>query len=251
VESPLGITHLKIFTLIFHFPYNNRICYIDETKYKTDAEKNGCSYIDIRKNNTWELTKNVDWRCDVNGEEQKDQKNPVIHVSWNDANEYCKWLSKKTNMNCRLPTEAEWEYACRSDTSNTSDTKPFNTGENLTTEQANYNGNVPYKNNPKGVYLKKTMPVGSYKANKSGLYDMHGNVWEWCSDWYSKNYYDECKSKGTVTNPERPKDGSDRVSRGGSWGFNAGGCRSAIRGCNPLKYHSDFTGFRLVISFVP
>jgi len=168
---------------------------------------------------------------------------PVEDVSWNDAMVFCEQLTKlaKGKYRFTMPTEAQWEYACRART-----TTPFNTGENLTTEQANYHGNYPYRNNPKGKYLEKTTPVGSYPPNAWGLYDMHGNVWEWCMDWYGEKYYDECKKKGIVENPAGPETGSYRVLRGGSWNYNGQFCRSAYRNnCSPDDRHK-FIGFRLV-----
>jgi len=216
--------------------------FIMETNYKTDADRGGGS--DVWSGKEWKSKAGVNWRCDVTGEEQKDKQHPVIHVSWNDVTEYCNWLSKKLNAIFRLPTEAEWEYACRSGT-----TTPFNTGENLTTEQANYNGNYPYRNNPRGKYLGKTMPVGSYPPNAWGLYDMHGNVWEWCMDWYGKKYYDECKNKGIVKNLAGPETGLCRVLRGGSWYGGGRRCRSAYRAYyGPDRRFNRFNriGFRLV-----
>lgn len=137
---------------------------------------------------------------------------PVMNVTWHDAKAFAEW------MGCRLPTESEWEYACRANT-----TTPFNTGENLKTTQANYNGNFPYKNFPRGKYLKKTMPVGSYEPNSFGIYDMHGNVYEWCSDWYGQ-YPPEAQ-----TDPKGPATGKFKVFRGGGWNFLARICRSGYR----------------------
>jgi formylglycine-generating enzyme required for sulfatase activity len=165
---------------------------------------------------------------------------PVVGVSWNDAVAYCQWLSQKTGKTYRLPTEAEWEYACRAGT-----TTPFNTGENLTTDQANYNGNYPYKNFPKGKYRGKTTPVGSFAPNAWGLYDMHGNVWEWCSDWYAADYY----KNSPAQNPKGPASGTLRVLRGGSWCNGGQFCRSANRDYNAPDDRNYSRGFRLV--FVP
>jgi formylglycine-generating enzyme len=201
--------------------------FISEENYRTDADKEG-----------------VNWRYDTRGELQQDKQHPVIHVSWNDAAAYYQWLSKKLNKTFRLPTEAEWEYACRADT-----TTPFNTGNNLTTDHANYNGNYPYENYPKGKYLGKTTPVGSYPPNGWGLYDMHGNVYEWCLDWYGEKYYNECKRQGIVDNPQGPENGSYRVLRGGSWCYFARFCRSARRYGDYPGFRDYFVGFRLV--FVP
>ncbi|NUM44574.1 MAG: formylglycine-generating enzyme family protein [Anaerolineales bacterium] len=187
---------------------------------------------------------NEDWRKDVKGKAQTDKTHPVINVSWHDATAYCQWLSKKLDGKFRLPTEAEWEYACRAGTPT-----PFNTGENLTTAQANYDGNYPYNNHPKGKYLQNTTPVGSYPPNAWGLYDMHGNVYEWCLDWYGENYYTACKAEGAVENPTGPANGSNRVLRGGSWGDNAQYCRSAHRDRNTPGDRDNRVGFRLV--FVP
>ena len=216
--------------------------FIVATGYKTDADQGGGSYF-------WDGKKAViksgtNWRCDAKGGIQSDKSHPVIHVSWNDAVAYAKWISQAYLGNFRLPTEAEWEYACRAGT-----LTPFNTGENLTTSQTNYNGNSPYQNYPKGKYFKSTSPVGSYPANAWGLYDMHGNVWEWCQDWFDEKYYDECKAQGVVDNPPGPSTGSHRVFRGGSWDFFAAFCRAADRNWFSPDFRYNFVGFRLV--FVP
>ncbi|GAB4401903.1 MAG: hypothetical protein OHK0053_25200 [Microscillaceae bacterium] len=152
---------------------------------------------------------------------------PVENVSWEDIQEFLQKLNAMTGKNYRLPTEAEWEYACRAGT-----TTPFYTGNNLTTDQANYDGNS------KGQYRAKTTPVGSFAPNAWGLYDMHGNVWEWCSDWYDEY------SSTAQTNPEGPATGSYRVLRGGSWLYYASSCRSANRHLTPT-FRSSFNGFRL------
>jgi formylglycine-generating enzyme required for sulfatase activity len=137
----------------------------------------------------------------------------------------------------RLPTEAEWEYACRAGT-----TTPFNTGNTITTAQANYNGNYPYSNNPAGVYLGRTTEVGSYAApNAWGLYDMHGNVWEWCWDWYAAEY-----GTGAVTDPTGAASGSVRVTRGGSWNSDGQYLRSAFRYTYSPRVRVRSLGFRLV-----
>ena len=179
--------------------------FIHETDYRTDADKDGGS--NIWKGTTVDKKTGVNWRSDTGGELQQDKQHPVIHVSWNDAAAYCEWLSKKLNWAFRLPTEAEWEYACRAGTAT-----PFNTGENLATDQANYNSDYLYQNSPKGRHIGNTTPVGNYPPNGWGLFDMHGNVWEWCRDWFGEKYYEECKHQGIATNPQGPDTGSTHSS---------------------------------------
>ncbi|MDJ0775007.1 MAG: formylglycine-generating enzyme family protein [Mastigocoleus sp. MO_167.B18] len=152
---------------------------------------------------------------------------PVEQVSWYDAVEFCDRLSKHTNRPYNLPSEAEWEYSCRAKT-----TTPFHFGKTITSELANYNANQAYGAGSKGKYREKTMPVGSFEvANAFGLYDMHGNVWEWCLDDWHDNY------EGAPTDGSPWFDQNDNlyqttdraVLRGGSWIYTPIFCRSASR----------------------
>ncbi len=207
--------------------------FVEDYGYSTDAEKGDGSYVWDGKD--WQKIAGVNWRHGVSGQlrSTSEENHPVVHVSWNDAVEYCKWLSFKTGQSFRLPTEAEWEYACRAGTQT-----PFNTGYNLRTSQTNY-----------GNYRKNTVAVNSFTPNAWGLYNMHGNVWEWCSDWYKESYYAECKAKVVVSNPDNQEPRSRRVLRGGGWGDAAECCRSAYRNPNSPVFRSSIIGFRLV--FVP
>ena len=144
---------------------------------------------------------------------------PVESVSWRTAQQFIAKLNAMSKgAPLRLPTEAEWEYSCRAGTQT-----PFNTGENLTTDQANYDGNHPYKGHSPGRFLERPSPVGAFPPNDWGLHDMHGNVWEWCQDDYCP-YPD-----GDAKDPVARCGGLERVIRGGSWYFNAESARSALR----------------------
>jgi len=166
---------------------------------------------------------------------KKGDNYPVENVSWSDAQRFIRKLNQKEGIDkYRLPTEAEWEYACRAGT-----TTPFSFGRCLSIDQANYNGKYPLGGCSKGKYRKKIVSVASFSPNAWGLYDMHGNVWEWCQDWY-----DDYPS-GSVTDPNGPSSGSSRVYRGGSWINNARNCRSANRCFNSQGYRYGNLGFRL------
>ncbi len=164
---------------------------------------------------------------------------PVEQVSWKKVAEFLVKLNNLTGKKYRLPTEAEWEYSTRAGT-----TSNFNTGDCLTSTHANYNANYPLKNCEKGEYRKKEIKVGSFMPNNWGLYDTHGNVWEWCNDWYSEDYYKESPEN----NPKGPTSGTYRVMRGGGWGYFAAGCRSANRGFYGATISYDDLGFRVVHS---
>ena len=189
----------------------------------------------------------VNKKLDPDPSNFKGDNRPVEKVSWYDAVEFCDRLSTHTKRQYRLPSEAEWEYACRAGT-----TTPFHFGETITTDLANYNGEISYGQGPKGVYREETTAVGSFGvANNFGLYDMHGNVWEWCLDDWHDNY----KGAPTDGSPwfnsdDKLSDKSGRaVMRGGSWIFNPRFCRSASRAYD-VRGGRDFInlsiGFRVV-----
>jgi formylglycine-generating enzyme required for sulfatase activity/predicted Ser/Thr protein kinase len=164
---------------------------------------------------------------------------PIESVSWYDAIEFCQKLSATTKKEYRLPTEAEWEYACRAGT-----TTPFYFGETITPDLVNYDGNYPYGSTPKGIYRQETTEVGNFPANAFGLYDMHGNVWEWCLDEYVDTYEGapvDGSVRGNIDSTSVP-----RVLRGGSWSDYAILCRSAIRCRYAPGYRINVFGFRVV-----
>jgi formylglycine-generating enzyme required for sulfatase activity len=169
---------------------------------------------------------------------------PVEQVSWEEATEFCARLSRETGRAYRLPTEAEWEYACRAGTQT-----PFAFGETITPEFVNYDGNYPYGKAKEGEYRGEPVPVGSLGvANNFGLYDLHGNVWEWCQDWFSKDYYAECQRQGAIVDPQGPPSGTGRVLRGGSWIVYGHNCRSANRNYGLPDNQLLHVGLRVVVS---
>ncbi|MBX7222557.1 MAG: SUMF1/EgtB/PvdO family nonheme iron enzyme [Blastocatellia bacterium] len=169
----------------------------------------------------------------------KGDSRPVEQVSWEEAQEFCLRLSKRTGRDYQLPSEAQWEYACRAGT-----TTPFSFGDTITSDLVNYEANFPYANAPKGLDRKQTVPVGSIGfANPFGLFDMHGNVWEWCMDVWHFNYA-RAPIDGSVW--ETGGDPQFRVVRGGSWNSFGHLCRSALRFRNvPLNRYNNL-GFRVM-----
>lgn len=216
--------------------------FIHETSYATDAEREGWAW--IWEGKEWTKKERASWRAPGFIQEED---HPVSCVSWNDAVRFCNWLSKKEGRQpsykieresvawdrnvdgYRLPTEAEWEYSSRAGTKSL-----FFTGdtESDLMHAGWYGGNSG----------KKTHPVGKKAVNAWGLYDMHGNVWEWCWNWYG-----DCPT-GMVTDPGGPEHGSDRVVRGGSWSSEVRYCRSANRINNKPYNRNSNVGFRPVRS---
>jgi predicted Zn finger-like uncharacterized protein len=180
---------------------------------------------------------------------------PVENVEWIDAVNFCNKLNEREGLTpwhgpsgdplsspgngYRLPSEAEWEYACRAGTST-----PFAFGDQLTPAEANFDGNFTYNGSAKGVFLERTSPVGSYRANAFGIYDMHGNAWEWCADWYRSDYYATLTER--VLDPRGPTSGERRVLRGGCWYYWPRFMRSGDRGGDAPMNRFGLVGFRVV-----
>lgn len=161
---------------------------------------------------------------------------PVINVIWDDVQAYVKWLSEKTGKKYRLLSEAEWEYAARAET-----TTPFWWGSSISTDQANYDGIYPFGGGSKVEYRQKTVPVKSFKPNPWGLYQVHGNVWEWCEDRWHKNYIGAPDDGSAWAEGQS----SSHVLRGGSWYYSPWGLRSAYRGGLQSDSRYNGIGFRV------
>jgi formylglycine-generating enzyme required for sulfatase activity len=191
----------------------------------------------------------------------KGDRRPVENVNWYDAVEFCARLYKYTGTAYRLPSEAEWEYACRAGT-----TSPFYFGETITSQLANYNGSIVYASEPPGQYRQQTNPVGEFSPNAFGLCDLHGNVWEWCADPWHDSYADapilgevwddlyendNCYQVYGVENLVNYllDDGRTRCLRGGSWDIDPDFCRSALRFRNDPGYCHNVCGFRVASCF--
>jgi formylglycine-generating enzyme required for sulfatase activity len=168
-----------------------------------------------------------------------DEDLPVENVSWDDCAQFFVRVAELApGLELTFPSEAQWEYACRAGT-----TTPFSTGQNLTTDQANYDGNHPYANAGQGIYRGKTVAVRAFAPNRWGLYQMHGNVWEWCLDGL-REY-----SAEAVTDPLGELNSPKPVVRGGSWFFSARCCRCAFRNRHARDFRND--GFGLRAALVP
>jgi formylglycine-generating enzyme len=217
--------------------------FVKDAGYKTDAEKDklgAYGWDPDKKEIDW--NENYSWRNA--GFEQTDE-HPVVNVSWNDAVAFCQWLSKKEGQTYRLPTEAEWEYACRAGT-----TTRYYSGDDPETlakvgnvadaaAKATFpDWTLTIKANDGYVF---TAPVGKFTPNAFGLYDMHGNAWQWCEDRYGAEYY----AKSPAADPTGPDSGTFRVLRGGSWYFRPCNSRSAARGWFAPGSRGDFAGFRV------
>ena len=189
---------------------------------------------------------NPSWFSAEGGGQQKvagldTSRYPVERVSWLDATAFCKTLSeraeeKAAGRSYRLLTEAEWQYCCRAGTATA-----FHYGDSLTSMQANINGRFPYGVDERGPYLGRTTKVGSYKPNAFGLYDMHGNVGELCSDWFGRDYYQQ----SPTDDPQGPEQGGDHLVMGGTWHTDAFRCRAAHRRSNAGSGLARYFGFRV------
>jgi formylglycine-generating enzyme required for sulfatase activity len=166
---------------------------------------------------------------------------PVERVSWEDTQKFCQRLSKQTGRNYHLPSESQWEYACRAGTST-----PFSFGETLTSDIANFNGEHIFKREPRGIYFHSTSEGGKFPLNAFGLYDMHGNLWEWCADNWLDDYSSSPRDESAYQNHEDLY----RVARGGSWHEPARLCRSAARLRVLQSEAEEFIGFRVVCEVI-
>jgi formylglycine-generating enzyme required for sulfatase activity len=187
----------------------------------------------------WQPVGEFNWAAP--GFKQTDE-HPVVGVSWTDAQLYLRWLGEHTGQVYRLPSEAEWEYACRAGTRTA-----FYFGDSISTDLANYDGNYSYNDSPRGVYRQGTSRIGAFAPNPWGLYDMHGNVWEWVQDVVHDNY-DGAPNTGRAW--EEGGDQARRILRGGSWMYNPRYLRSALRNGFSAALSNDIVGFRVARNLI-
>jgi formylglycine-generating enzyme required for sulfatase activity len=236
----MGVTHVTV---------DQFAAFVKDSGYKTDGEKDGWSSgfeikdgkLDFKKVN------GCSWR-----NPSFDQKgdHPVVQVSWNDAKAFCDWLAKKSGKTVFLPPEAQWEYACRAGTRTA---HPWGTAPDAGKGWANCADQSLKKKIPNAPAVWDffswddgyvfTSPCGSFKANAFGLYDMIGNAWEWCSDWYADSY-----ANADTTDPIGPASGMERATRGGSWFSDPNFCRSAYRFRIAPGIRGSYIGFRVSLA---
>jgi formylglycine-generating enzyme required for sulfatase activity len=168
---------------------------------------------------------------------------PIEQINWHNATEFCRKLSDQTGQQYQLPSEAQWEYACRANT-----TTAYHFGTTITPDLVNYNGEYPYNGAAPGKNRAQATPVGTFSANGLGLHDMHGNVWEWCLDEYQPNYQTASIDGSAVVDSGSIDLNAKRVMRGGSWDYVAKGCRSAVRCSLDATLRIPGCGFRVVLT---
>lgn len=220
--------------------------FVAETKFHTDGERDGKGGYGIDESGKIErMHAKFTWKSP--GFEQTDN-HPVVNVSWTDAKAFCNWLSARESKSYRLPSEAEWEYACRAGTKTAYSHGDAAEGLADVGNGADGSARAKFPEWSKGIKAMDghvfAAPVGRYKPNALGLHDMHGNVWEWCEDWYVPNSYPRDKQ----VNPTGPVSGNARVQRGGGWSSDTNRLRSAARiGRDPSAYRGCYLGFRVVL----
>ncbi len=218
--------------------------FVRETGYQTEAEKGGGNNYGFNTaTGSFEADPKYNWRNP--GYPQTDD-HPVVLVTWNDSKAFCEWLSRHDNRRYRLPTEAEWEYACRGGSTtrywNGDDQEGLAKIANVAdgTAKQTFSAWTTITARDGHVF---TAPAGSFPANAFGLHDMHGNVWEWCADWFDSDYYEN----SPAADPQGPSSGSSRVLRGGSWGDEPYDVRCAVRYFNTPDFRYNYFGFRVVL----
>ena len=227
--------------------------FVEETGYVTTAEREGWSVAGIWREGKLDFfcPTECNWRHDVYGRPLSNAhaRHPVVHVTWDDAMAYCEWLSRRTGKTYRLPTEAQWEYAAIG-----GHKAPNRDGRGYFQRACAYAGSDgpepvswffgQFEGQPAEQY--GTRPAGGLQPNELGLYDMSGNVWEWCFDRHAPDYYEQCKDAGLVKDPAGPEQGANRMFRGGGWGRPAPAGRVANRRGSAPDDRGDAAGFRVV-----
>jgi formylglycine-generating enzyme len=228
--------------------------FVEATKYVTEpeADKTGALFLDYEKKQFSKVrAPQYNWK---NPSFPQEDNHPVVNVTWNDVNRFCEWLSKTEGKKYRLPTEAEWEYSCRA--GSTSDYFFGNDPKELV-KFANVGDATGFEKFKDWAYWEQpldvkdgfifTAPVGSFPPNKFGLHDMHGNVWEWVSDYYDENYY----KNSPVDDPQGPAEGRLRIRRGGAWHTFPLWTRSSFRNWHTPRTRYLNQGFRVVLEKAP